>query len=149
MGLKSGAIVVPTAQNVLIDFSEAGLDLNRAELEEFLLKVADEMESGDLVQEAKLARETDVPDTAKSATAAFVWGILTAEVNRENIRKVVDFLGNQFYGKTLKISGEMDGMSYDFEYRNQEDIDRAVETIERLSNLRIRILEKKAASEAE
>lgn len=132
---------------VLIDFSEAGLDLDRAEMEEFVLIAADEMQAGELIQDARLARESDIPEAAKPGAAAFVLGILTAEVNRENIRKVMDFLGNQFYGKTLTLSGEMDGMTYSIEYRNQEDIDQAVDTIERLSNLRIKILEKKEASE--
>ncbi len=149
MGLECGEIIMSTSPNVLIDFSEAGLDLDRAALEEFLLNVADEMKSGNLLQDPHLARESDIPDAAKSATAAFLWGILTAEVNKANIRKVIDFLGHQFYGKTLSISGEIDGMIYDFEYRNQEDLDRAVDTIERLSNLRIKILEKKTTLEEE
>lgn len=131
---------------VLIDFSEAGLDLDRESLEEFVLNVADEMRSGDLVTEARLARESDIPEAAKPGIAAFLMGILTAEINRENVRKVLDFLGNQFYGKTLTVSGEMDGMTYSIEYRNQDDVDLAVGTIERLANLRIRILEKKGSS---
>ncbi len=40
---------MPQPDSVLIDFSEAGLDLDRAELESFLLTIADEMEFGDLV----------------------------------------------------------------------------------------------------
>lgn len=135
--------------SVLIDFSEAGLELDRSELEGFVLTVGDEMQSGDLVQTTRLARETDLPDGAKSGAAAFLLGILTAEVNRENIGKVLGFLGNQFYGKTLTLSGEIEGMPYSIEYRNQADIDRAVDTIERLSNLRIQILAKKATSESE
>jgi len=104
------------------------------------------MRSGDLVTEARLARESDIPEAAKPGIAAFLMGILTAEINRENVRKVLDFLGNQFYGKTLTVSGEMDGMTYSIEYRNQDDVDLAVGTIERLANLRIRILEKKGSS---
>ncbi|MGF1537981.1 MAG: hypothetical protein ACFB4J_16070, partial [Elainellaceae cyanobacterium] len=69
------------------------------------------------------------------------------EVNLTNIRKVLDFLGNLVYGedKKLVVSGEMDGMTYNIEYRSQEDVDRAIDTIERLSNIRIKILEEKAA----
>lgn len=135
------------SQTVLIDFSEAGLDRNRAEVEEYLLNLADEMQSGDLVEEAQLARESGVPEGARPGAAAFLIGILTAEVNLKNIRKVLDFLGNLVYGedKTLVVSGEMDGMTYNIEYRSQEDVDRAIDTIERLSNIRIKILEKKAA----
>jgi len=131
---------------VLIDFSEAGLDLGRAEMEEFLLKLADEMQSGELVEEARLAREADLPEASKSGLAAFLVGILTAEINRENIQKVMDFLGNQFYGKTLTLSGELDGMTYNIEYRNKQDLDQAADTIERLANLRIQMLDKQNSS---
>lgn len=135
------------SQTVLIDFSEAGLERDRAELEEYLLNLADEMQSGNLVKEAQLARESEIPEGARSGAAAFLMGVLTAEVSLKNIRKVLDFLGNMVYGedKKLVVSGEMDGMTYNIEYRSQEDVDRAIDTIERLSNIRIKILEEKAA----
>lgn len=128
---------------ILIDFSGAGLDLDRADLEDFLLNIADEMQSGDLVEEARLVRETDIPEAAKSGVAAFLVGILTAEINRQNLGKVMDYLGNLRYGKTLTLSGEIDGMTYNIEYRNKQELDQAGDTIERLANLRIKILEKK------
>lgn len=131
---------------VLIDFSKAGFDLDRAEMENFLLKLAEEMQSGKLVKDARLAREVDLPESSKSGLAAFLVGVLTAEINRENIRKVMDFLGNQFYGKTLTLSGEIDGMAYNIEYRNKEDLDQAADTIERLANLRIQMLDKQSSS---
>jgi hypothetical protein len=137
---------MPTSSTVLIDFSEAGLDLDRADLEDFLLNIADEMQSGDLVEEARLARETDIPEAAKSGAAAFLVGILTTKVNRENLGKIMDYLGNLRYGKTLKLSGEIDGMTYNIEYRNKQELDQAADTIERLANLRIKILEKKELS---
>ena len=126
---------------VLIDFSEAGLDLERAELEDFLLTIADEMETGNLAQSARLAREEDIPEAAKSGAAAFLIGILTAEINLENLGKVMDYLGNLRYGKTLILSGEIDGMTYNIEYRNKQELDQAADTIERLANLRVKIRE--------
>ncbi|MFH7244409.1 MAG: hypothetical protein ACHWZW_16355 [Spirulina sp.] len=127
--------------SVLIDFSEAGLDLERPELEAFLLTLADEMEAGNLVQSARLARDEDIPDAAKSGVAAFLVGLLTAEINRENLGKVMDYLGNLRYGKTLTLSGDIDGMTYNIEYRNKQELDQAADTIERLANLRVKIRE--------
>ena len=103
---------MPELCSVLIDFSEAELDLDRADLESFLLTIADEMESSNLVRSARLARDEDIPESAKSGVAAFLIGILTTEINRENLGKVVDYLGNLRYGKTLTLSGEIDGMTY-------------------------------------
>ncbi|OUC15001.1 MAG: hypothetical protein B0A82_09205 [Alkalinema sp. CACIAM 70d] len=138
---------MPEACSVLIDFNEAGLDLDRADLENFLLTIAHEMESGDLVQSARLARDEDVPETAKSGAAAFLMGILTTEINRKNLGKLMDYLGNLRYGKTLTLSGEMDGMTYNIEYRNKQELDQAADTIERLANLRVRIREQQTKVE--
>jgi len=66
-------------------------------------------------------------------------GILTAEINRENLGKVMDYLGNLRCGKTLTLSGEMDGMTYNIMYRNKQELDQAAGTIERLANLRVKI----------
>lgn len=135
--------------SVLIDFSEAGLDLERPELEAFLLTLADEMEAGDLVQSARLARDEDIPDAAKSGVAAFLVGLLTAEINRENLGKVMDYLGNLRYGKTLTLSGDIDGMTYNIEYRNKQELDQAADTIERLANLRVKIREPQTPPETQ
>jgi hypothetical protein len=132
---------MPEPCSVLIDFSEAGLDLDRADLESYLLTIADEMESGDLVQSARLARDEDIPEAAKSGAAAFLIGILTTEINRKNLGKLMDYLGNLRYGKTLTLSGEIDGMTYNIEYRNKQELDQAADTIERLTNLRVKMWE--------
>ncbi len=137
---------MPEASAVLIDFSEAGLDLDRVELESFLLTIADELESGDWVQSARLAREEDIPEAAKSGAAAFLMGVLTTEINRKNLGKLMDYLGNLRYGKTLTLSGEMDGMTYNIEYRNKQELDQAADTIERLANLRVKIREQQNPS---
>ena len=133
--------------SVLIDFSEAGLDLDRAELESFLLTIADEMESGDLVRSPRLARDEDIPESAKSGVAAFLVGILTADINRENLSKVMDYLGNLRYGKTLTLSFELDGMTSTLEYRNQQELDQALDATERLANLRVKIREQQTSPE--
>jgi hypothetical protein len=138
---------MPKSCSVLIDFSEAGLDLDRSELESFLLTIADEMESDDLVQSARLARDEDIPEAAKSGVAAFLIGVLTAEINRENLGKVMDYLGNLRYGKTLTLSFEVDGMTSNIEYRNKQELDQALEATERLANLRVKIREQQTPPE--
>lgn len=132
---------------VLIDFSEAELGFDSADLEDWLLSIADEMESGDLAQSARLARDEDIPEAAKSGVAAFLVGILTAEINRENLGKVMDYLGNLRYGKTLTLSFEVDGMTSTLEYRNKQELDQALDATERLANLRVKIREQKTPPE--
>jgi len=73
-------------------------------------------------------------------------GILTAEINRENLGKVMDYLGNLRCGKTLTLSGEMDGTTYNIKYRNKQELDQAAGTIERLANLRVKIRKQQTQS---
>jgi len=134
---------------LLIDLSEAGFGYDRADLEDFLLTIADEMESGGLVQSARLARDEDIPDAAKSGAAAFLLGILTTKINLENLGRLMDYLGKLRYGKTLTLSGEMDGMTYNIEYRNKQELDQAADTIERLANLRVKIREQPTQPETQ
>jgi hypothetical protein len=79
--------------------------------------------------------------------AAFLVGILTADINRENLSKVMDYLGNLRYGKTLTLSFELDGMTSTLEYRNKQELDQAADTIERLANLRVKIREQQTPPE--
>lgn len=125
---------------LLIDLDQADLDLNRAELEDFLLTLADEMQRGRLVQEAVLLREEDLPEGAKSGVSAFIMGVLLTEVSLENFKKVVNWLGNRFYGKTLTYSYEdADGTTVAFEYRNDKEFERALQGTERLSRMRLKL----------
>ncbi len=138
-----------STESTLIDFTEAGLDLDQAEMEEFLVRLSFEMQSGELVEKAHLTRESELPESTKSGVAAFLVGILTAEINRKNIRKVVDFLGNQFYGKTVTISGEMGGekIGFTFENLNSDDLDEAMKKLDHIVNLHIKVIEAKNSLE--
>ncbi len=127
--------------SLIIDVSESHLDLERNQLEALLLTLADEMMTGDLVESAELVRDTDSPEAAKSGVAAFLIGLLTAEVSRENLGKLLNFLGHWFYGKTLILSGEFEGMTYNIEYRNTKELEQALASVERLGNLHLKILE--------
>ncbi|MBE9067152.1 hypothetical protein IQ260_10840 [Leptolyngbya cf. ectocarpi LEGE 11479] len=100
------------------------------------------MASGDLVETVQMARENDLPEHAKSGTLAFIGGVLTAEINRKNIRRALDFLGHRFYGQKLALTYKSGDRQYSIEYRNQEDIDRALETIGQLDSLHVRIYQK-------
>ncbi|WP_448573992.1 hypothetical protein [Trichothermofontia sp.] len=114
---------------LLIDLNGAGLELDRAAMERFAFSLAQEIQ-GVLVDEARLAREADIPEGARSGAAAFLMGILLAEVNRANLKKLTDFLGNRFYGTKLVFSYEEDGKKVSFEYRDEAELDRAIARIE-------------------
>lgn len=125
---------------VTIDLTEAGLGLAPDELEARSLTLADELHLGKLAESARLARQEELPEGAKSGVLAFMGGVIIASVSLKNLMKSVDFLGNQFYGKTLTVTykaSDADGASreYSFEHSNAKDIERALAAIERLEKM--------------
>jgi len=136
---------------VTIDLTAAGLDLEPSELEARSLTLADELTAGKLAESARLARRSELPEGSKAGLLAFIGGVLTAEISRENLKKTMDFLGNQFYGKALKFEYKVssDNREYSFDYRNPEEMEQALAAIERLdSSVCIRVIEP-AAEESE
>jgi hypothetical protein len=129
--------------NVVIDLTEADAGLSQGEMEARSLRLADELKSGKLVEMARLARQTDLPEGAKAGMLAFIGAVLTAEISRENLKKTVNFLGNYFYGKTLTLEYEADGLKCSIPYRNAAEMEQAIAGVERLQNIRLRVTEKK------
>ncbi|MGB7484867.1 MAG: hypothetical protein WA901_01660, partial [Phormidesmis sp.] len=78
---------------------------------------------------------------SKAGLLAFIGGVLTAEISRENLKKTMDFLGNQFYGKALTLNYKADGLECSLEYRNPEEMEQALAAVERLESIRIRVIE--------
>ncbi|MEL6555844.1 MAG: hypothetical protein AAFQ63_20640 [Cyanobacteria bacterium J06621_11] len=135
--------------NVMIDLRESGLGEDREALEARSLTLADEMRSGNLVETARLARQEDLPEGAKSGMLAFVGGLLTAEISRENLKKTIGFLGNRFYGEKLTISYKVGDCEYVIDYRDPAKRDEAIASIEQLEHLRIRVQKMEDASKSE
>ena len=90
--------------NVVIDLNQAGFDLEPEEMESFALRLAEELRE-DLEGDAGLARESDVPDGAMSGAAAFLLGILKAEVSATNLLAVMRWLWNLRPNTVLKLTG--------------------------------------------
>ncbi|PZO48235.1 MAG: hypothetical protein DCF15_18165 [Phormidesmis priestleyi] len=125
--------------DVVIDLTTAGLELAPSELEARSLSLADELRAGRLADSAELARAEDLPENwpegAKAGLLPFVGGIVKAKISRGNLKKTVDFLGNQFYGKTLTLVYKANGLERTIEYRNLADLELALKGIEHLDRL--------------
>lgn len=117
---------------VVVDVAEAGLGVDPEEVEMRSLTLADELREGKLADSAKLVREEGIREGAKSGMLSFVGGLVTAEISRERLKQLVDFLGNRFYGKTLTVSYKSEEFEFSVDYRNQADMDRALAAIERV-----------------
>ena len=125
---------------VMIDLSGTDPSADREVLETMSLSLADEMRSGDLVDSVRLVRqEGELPTAAKSGMLAFVGGLLTAEISRENLKKTIGFLGNRFYGEKLTLNYKVGDREYSLDYRDPAELDNMIAAVEKLENLRIQV----------
>ncbi len=119
---------------VLIDLTEAGRDLEPEALEELTSQLAEEIR-GELVEEAELVRESDIPELGKPGLGGFILGVLKTEVSLKNATGLLNYLGERFYGKPVKISFERNGNKYSIEYSSKAQLEEAIQTIERLAKM--------------
>jgi class 3 adenylate cyclase len=118
---------------VTIDLSDANRDLEPETLEALTQTVRAEI--GELVEEARLVRESEIPEGGKPGLAGFVLGVLKAEVSLGNTKALLDFLGDRFYGKSLMLEFAANGRNYKLEYRSKQQLEEAVQAIEKLAQL--------------
>lgn len=131
-----------TTLDVLIDLTDADLDLNSEELEAYSLQLTEELKS-ELADDAALVRAPEPPEGSRAGAAAFVLGLLKAQVNLENIKALLNWLGERLYGKTLEIEyGDVK-----LTYRTPQQLEEQLMALEKISELKIRVVE--AVSETE
>ncbi len=119
---------------VFIDLNQAGLDLDPEELETYALSLANEMKDG-LVEDASPVRAVDLPDGAKGA--GFDMGFLKAEVNFDNFKLMMNWLGERMYGRTLTIEyGDVK-----LEYRTDIELEKQLTALKEISQLRVRVID--------
>ena len=126
--------------NLVIDLNQAGFDFEPEEMEAYSLQLADELR-GDLAEDAGLARKSDLPEGAMSGAAAFLEGILKAEVNPTNIWSVMKWLWNLKPNTVLKVTYESDGKKVVLEYRTQEQLDSQIEALKKIDSLMVQLVQ--------
>ena len=119
---------------VMIDLSDAEPDLEAEALEELTRNLKQEIE--ELVEDVDLVRESNIPEGGKPGLANFIPGMLSAVFPVDKSKELLNTLGERFYGKTLKLEFSNKGKSYKLEYRSKQQLEDAVEAIERLSKLK-------------
>lgn len=118
---------------ITIDISQIDLDLEPEELESLTSSLKDEI--SDLVEDAELVRESEIPEGSKPALAGFIPGILKTQISIKNIQAVIGVLKDRFGAKPIKIIGEKNGNKFTVEVGKPEDLDKAVEAFKKLAEL--------------
>lgn len=119
---------------LLIDLTKAGQDLEPEALEELTSQVVEEIR-GELVDDAELVRESEIPELGKPALGGFILGVLKTEVSLKNAQALLNYLGERFYSKPVKIVFERNGNKYSIEYGSKAQLEEAIQAIERLAKI--------------
>ena len=124
---------VETNVRVRIDLTEAEPDLDPEELEQLTRNLVADLE--DLTDNPTMVRDSVVPEGSKSGLADFVRGVLQTDVTIANLKSLLNYLGERFYGKALLLEFSANGKSYKLEYCTKQQLEDAVLAVERLSQI--------------
>ncbi len=118
---------------IIIDLSQVDPDLEPEELESLTNSLKHEI--SELVEDAQLVRESEIPEGGKPALAGFVLGLLKTEVSVKNIQALMGVLQDRFGAKPIKLTGEKDGnkVSFSLEVGRAEDLDKVVAAFKKLA----------------
>lgn len=83
------------------------------------LKDIDEIETVDRVLDPN-------PPEGNKALGGFLIGLLTAEVNAANAKKLMGFLGDRLGGKTIELEVEANGKKLSVKAHSREELEAAI-----------------------
>jgi len=118
---------------IIIDISQIDPDLEPEELESLTDSLKNEI--SELVENAELVRESEIPEGGKPALAGFVLGVLKTEVSVKKIQELMGVLQERFGSKPIKLTGEKDGnkLTFSLEVGRAEDLDKVVAAFQKLA----------------
>lgn len=119
-----------TVQNVQVKIDLTAIEpaLEPEQLELLTLSLAEGLK--ELTEETSLVRASEIPEGSKPGLAGFIWGILQTEVTFNNLQAFLNYLGQRFKGKTLKLEFSANGKSCKIVYSGH--LEDAVQAIKQL-----------------
>ena len=108
----------PTIQ---LTFAVNDPELEDNERQDIAQKLLRQLKQLDEVEDATLAKDLELEAGAKSVLSTLV-GVLTAEVNIENIQKVFGFIGDRIPNKYILIKVAVGDKSVEIEAKNHKDL---------------------------
>jgi hypothetical protein len=112
---------------VTIDLRNSEPDLAPEELEVLTQRLFRQMSEVDEVEQVNRIPEPNPPAGSKPLDAAFLVGLLTAEVNAKNIKALLDFIWERLSGKPIELKVEANGRKLEVKAYSQQELSAAVE----------------------
>lgn len=116
-----------TELGVTLDLRNSETDLAQEELETLTQRLFQQMSRLDEVEQVNRIPEPNPPEGSKPLSAAFLVGLLTAEVNAKNIKALLDFLWERLSGKPIELKVEANGKKLEVTAYSQQELSAAVE----------------------
>lgn len=112
---------------VTIDLTNSDPDLSQEELEALTQRLFQQMGSLYEVEQVNRIPEPNPPAGSKPLSAAFLVGLLTAEVNAKNIKALLEFVWERLSGKPIELKVEANGRTLEVKAYSQQELSAAVE----------------------
>lgn len=112
---------------VTVDFRNLGSDLDPEELEAFTQNLFQQMREIDEVKEVIRVPQATPPEGSKPLDAAFIIGLLQAEVNLANIKALLGFIWERLSGKPIELRVEAEGKTLEVKAYSQQELSAAIE----------------------
>ena len=116
-----------TDLDVTIDLRNSEPDLAQEELETLTQRLFQQLGKLDEVEQVNRIPEPTPPEGSKPLSAAFLMGLLTAEVNAKNIKALLDFLWERLSGKPIELKVEANGKKLEVKAYSQQELSAAIE----------------------
>ncbi|MEW6496908.1 MAG: hypothetical protein AB1589_30960 [Cyanobacteriota bacterium] len=112
---------------VTFDLRNLGSDLDPEELEALTQRLFQQMKEIDEVQKVIRVPQVTPPQGSKPLDAAFIIGLLQAEVNLANIRALLGFIWERLSGKPIELRVEAEGKKLEVKAYSQQELSAAIE----------------------
>ena len=112
---------------VTIDLRKSDPDLGQEELEALTQRLFQQMGGLYEVEQVNRIPEPNPPAGSKPLSAAFLVGLLTAEVNAKNIKALLEFVWERLSGKPIELKVEANGRTLEVKAYSQQELSAAVE----------------------
>ena len=111
---------------IIISFVDPNLD--GEEIDEEVLNLLGQLKALDEIERVSRVPDPSPPQGSLAGTG-FLLGLLQAEVNVENAKRVLSFLGDRLSGKVIKIKVKIDNNEVEVEANSKEELKLAIEQL--------------------
>jgi hypothetical protein len=111
-----------------INFDDSNLEAE--EKDEQVQRLMLDLKEIDEVETVGRVIDTNPPEGSK-AIGGFLLGLLTAEVNAKNAKRLLGFLGDRLSGKTIELEVEANGRKLKVKASSQAELAAAIEAAQK------------------